>query len=107
MTSTNDQALTLLQAADSGALDVADRAAPTIGQAANAAAGAAALADYRRRKSANSLRTQDAALDLFARFLADLAGRGRAAAAGAGWSKKGGGGSSVARPGAAIETGGR
>ena len=79
-----DQALTLLQAADGGALDVADRAAPTVGQAANAAAGAAALADYRRRKSANSLRTQDAALDLFARFLADLAGRGRAAAAGAG-----------------------
>ena len=84
MTSTNDQALTLLQAADRGALDVADRPAPTIGQAANAAAGAAALADYRRRKSANSLRTQDAALNLFARFLADLAGRGRAAAAGAG-----------------------
>ncbi len=79
-----DQALNLLQAADGGALDVAARAAPTVGQAANRAAGAAALADYRRRKSANSLRTQDAALDLFARFLADLAGRGRAAAAGAG-----------------------
>ena len=79
-----DQALNLLQAADGGALDVAARAAPTVGQAANVAAGAAALADYRRRKSANSLRTQDAALDLFARFLADLAGRGRAAAAGAG-----------------------
>ena len=79
-----DQALNLLQAADGGALDVAARAAPTVGQAANRAAGAAALADYRRRKSANSLRTQDAALDLFARFLTDLAGRGRAAAAGAG-----------------------
>ena len=79
-----DQALNLLQAADGGALDVADRAAPTVGQAANRAAGAAALADYRRRKSANSLRTQDAALDLFAWFLADLAARGRAAAAGAG-----------------------
>lgn len=81
---TPDQALTLLQAADRGALDVADRPAPTIGQAANAAAGAAALADYRRRKSANTLRTQDAALDHFGRFLAGLAGRGRAAAAGAG-----------------------
>ena len=79
-----DQALNLLQAADGGALDVAARAAPTVGQAANRAAGAAALADYRRRKSANSLRTQDAALDLFAWFLADLAARGRAAAAGAG-----------------------
>ena len=85
MTSTNDQALTLLQAADGGALDVADRAAPTIGQAANAAAGAAALADYRRRKSANSLRNHGAALASFARFLADLAGRLEAAAsAGAG-----------------------
>ncbi len=81
-----DQALTLLQAADGGALDMADRtaAAPTVGQAANMAAGAAALADYRRRKSANTLRTHGAALDRFARFLADLAGRGRAAAAGAG-----------------------
>ena len=80
MTSTNDQALTLLQAADRGALDVADRPAPTIGQAANAAAGAAALADYRRRKSANTLRNHGAALASFARFLADLAGRVEAAA---------------------------
>ena len=67
-----------------GALDVADRPAPTIGQSANRAAGAAALADYRRRKSANTLRNHGAALDHFGRFLADLAGRGRAAAAGAG-----------------------
>ena len=81
---TPDQALTLLQAADRGALDVADRPAPTIGQAANASAGAAALADYRRRKSANTLRTHGAALDHFGRFLAGLAGRGRVAAAGAG-----------------------
>ena len=94
MTSTNDQALTLLQAAGGGALDGVQgaglhlayqpAAAPTVGQAANVAAGAAALADYRRRKSANTLRNHGAALASFGRFLADLAGRGRAATAGAG-----------------------
>jgi integrase len=62
------------------ALDEAGRAAPTIGQAANAAAGAAAFADYRRRKSANTLRNHDAALNHFARFLAGLAARVEAAA---------------------------
>ena len=71
-----DQAMTLYQD---------DRAAAlTVGQAANAAAGAAALADYRRRKSANTLRNHGAALASFAAFLQGLAGRGRAAAAGAG-----------------------
>ena len=62
-----------------GALDLA---APTIGQAANAAAGAAALADYRRRKSANTLRNHGAALDHFGRFLAGLAGHVEAVGAG-------------------------
>ena len=66
-------------------LTILDQAAAlTVGQAANRAAAAWAFVDYRSRKSANTLRTQDAALDHFARFLADLAGRGRAAAAGAG-----------------------
>jgi len=78
-----DQAAALT-ARPSAGLDPADRPAPTIGQAANAAAARAAVADYRRRKSANTLRTQDAALDHFSRFLAGLAGRGRAAAAAAG-----------------------
>ena len=61
-----DQAMTLYQD---------DRAAAlTVGQAANAAAGAAALADYRRRKSANTLRNHGAALASFAAFLQGLAG---------------------------------
>lgn len=44
-------------------------AALTVGQAANRAAAAWAFADYRGRKSANTLRNHDAALDLFATFL--------------------------------------
>lgn len=59
-------------------------AALTIGQAANTAAGAAALADYRARKSANTLLNHDAALGHFARFLAGLAQRGAAALAAGG-----------------------
>ena len=64
-----DQALTIL--ARGAALDVADpqAAALTVGQAANRAAAAWAFVDYRGRKSANTLRTQDAALDHFAGFL--------------------------------------
>lgn len=50
----------------------------TAGQAANRAAATWAFLDYRGRKSANTLRTHDAALDLFARFLID---RGAAALA--------------------------
>ncbi len=65
---TTDQALTLLD--HGAALDVAaPAAASTVGQLANRAAAAWAFQDYRGRKSANTLRTQDAALGLFARFL--------------------------------------
>ena len=80
----SDQALTILD--QGAALDVADpqAAALTVGRAANAAAARSAFADYRRRKSANTLRNHGAALDHFAGFLQGLAGRGRAAAAGAG-----------------------
>lgn len=46
-------------------------AALTVGQAANRAAAAWAFADYRGRKSANTLRNHDAALSLFAAFLID------------------------------------
>ena len=79
-----DQALTILD--QGAALDVADpqAAALTVGGAANAAAARSAFSDYRRRKSANTLRNHGAALASFAAFLQGLAGRGRAAAAGAG-----------------------
>ena len=77
-----DQAAALTARPSAGALDMADRtaAASTLGQAANVAAGAAAFADYRRRKSANTLRGHGAALDHFGRFLVGLAGRVEAAA---------------------------
>ena len=51
-------------------IDQLDQAAAlTVGQAANRAAAAWAFADYRGRKSANTLRNHDAALSLFAVFL--------------------------------------
>jgi integrase len=77
-----DQGAALMARPSAGALDMADRtaAASTLGQAANVAAGAAAFADYRRRKSANTLRNHGAALDHFGRFLVGLAGRVEAAA---------------------------
>lgn len=53
-------------------IDQLDQAAAlTVGQAANRAAAAWAFADYRGRKSANTLRNHDAALSLFAAFLID------------------------------------
>ena len=62
-----NQLATINQAAD---LDQLDGAA-TVGQLANQAAAAWSFIDYRARKSANTLRTHDAALALFARFLVD------------------------------------
>ena len=76
------QAAPLTARPSAGALDMADRtaAASTLGQAANAAAARVAFADYRRRKSANTLRAHGAALDHFGRFLAHVAGRVEVAA---------------------------
>jgi integrase len=60
-------------------IDQLDQAAAlTVGQRANEAAAAWSFGDYRGRKSANTLRTHDAALDDFGRFLVD---RGAAAVA--------------------------
>ncbi len=62
-----NQLATIDQAAELDQLDKG--AALTVGQAANRAAAAWAFADYRGRKSANTLRNHDAALGLFGRFL--------------------------------------
>lgn len=60
-------------------IDQLDQAAAlTVGQAANEAAAAFTFGDYRGRKAANTLRTHDAALADFGRFLVD---RGAAAVA--------------------------
>jgi integrase len=45
-----------------------------VGEAANVAAAAAAFADYRSRKAPNTVRRQDAALDLFSEYLIEAAG---------------------------------
>jgi len=67
-----NQLATTNQAAD---LDQLDGAA-TVGQLANQAAAAWSFIDYRARKSANTLRTHDAALALFAQFLIDRGAAG-------------------------------
>lgn len=67
-----NQLATTNQAAD---LDQLDGAA-TFGQLANQAAAAWSFIDYRARKSANTLRTHDAALALFAQFLIDRGAAG-------------------------------
>lgn len=57
-----------------GAIDL-EAAGFTIGGAANSAAAAAAFAEYREGKSANTLRTHDAALNDFAGYLRRLVAR--------------------------------
>ena len=71
-----DKALTIFD--QGAALDVADThsSALTVGQAANQAAAAWSFIDYRARKSANTLRTHDAALALFAQFLVERGAAG-------------------------------
>ena len=65
-----DNALTVQRPSDTDALAVRSE----VGQAANAAAAAAAFADYRSRKAPNTVRRQDAALALFSEYLAEAAG---------------------------------
>ena len=63
MTATDDSAALIVVAPESTALQRA-------GHVANAHASANLFADFRSRKAANTLRRHDAALDLFARYLA-------------------------------------